>query len=37
MELSEETKKNILKSEKEIKQGKTKTLKEIKRSLVFDV
>ena len=33
VELSEETKKNILKSEKEIKQGKLKSLEEIKKEL----
>jgi len=33
MELSEETKKNILKSEKEIKEGKTYTLEEVKKEL----
>ncbi len=33
MELSEETKKNILQSEREIKEGKTHTLEEIKEEL----
>lgn len=33
MELSEETKKNILQSEKEIREGKTKTIEEIKKEL----
>ncbi|MBA7671948.1 hypothetical protein ES703_80117 [subsurface metagenome] len=33
MEFSEETKKNIAQSEKEIKEGKTISLKEVKREL----
>jgi len=33
MELSEETKKNILQSEKEIAEGKTTSLEEIKKKL----
>ena len=33
MELSEETKKDILQSEKEIKQGKTISIEEIKKEL----
>ena len=33
MELSEETKKNILKSEKEIREGKTKTIEQIRKEL----
>jgi len=33
MELSEETKRNILQSEKEIREGKTHTLAEVKRKL----
>lgn len=34
-EFSEETKKNIAQSEKEIKEGKTKSLEEIKKELGF--
>ena len=33
MELSEETKKNIMQSEKEIKEGKIKTLEQIRKEL----
>ncbi len=33
MELSEETKKNILQSEKEIKEGKIKTIEQIRKEL----
>ena len=33
MELSEETKKNILQSEKEMKEGKTKTIEQIRKEL----
>lgn len=33
MKLSEETKKDILKAEKEIKEGKTYTLEEVKKEL----
>ncbi len=35
MELSEETKKDIRQSEKEIREGKTVTLEEVKRKLGF--
>ena len=37
MELSEETKKNIVQSEKEIKEGKTTSLEEIKKKWLKNV